>query len=92
MFKIIPPKRANRPKNGHKSAKSAKKSFFWHRLSQMSSNEWIINKKLKSETLHPKRVPFHPELPSCLIIQVFLQLDIKQSNVITNEGIVHLHL
>ena len=29
MFKIGPPKRANRPKNGHKSAKSANKKFFF---------------------------------------------------------------
>ena len=72
MFKIGPPKRANRPKNGHKSAKSANKKFFLHRLSQMSSNEWIITKKLNSETLHPKRVPFHPELPIYGTVNIYV--------------------
>ena len=61
--KLDPQKELIDPKMAIKVPKVPTKSFFLHRLSQMSSNEWIITKKLKSETLHPKRVPFHPELP-----------------------------
>jgi len=68
--KLDPQKEPIDPKMAIKVPKVQKKSFFWHRLSQMSSNEWIITKKFKSETLHPKRVPFHPELPCSLDIQI----------------------
>ena len=70
--KLDPQKELIDPKMAIKVPKVPTKSFFLHRLSQMSSNEWIITKKLKSETLHPKRVPFHPELPSVLYTRCIL--------------------
>ena len=73
--KLDPQKELIDPKMAIKVPKVPTKSFFLHRLSQMSSNEWIITKKLKSETLHPKRVPFHPELPTCMKRTRFQDID-----------------
>ena len=58
--KLDPQKELIDPKMAIKVPKVPTESFFLHCLSQMSPNKWIITKKFKSETLHPKRVPFHP--------------------------------
>ena len=47
MFKIGPPKRANRPKNGHKSAKSANKKVFFASFISIVT-KWIDYQQKKS--------------------------------------------